>query len=89
MQPGGRLIAAAAVVSCLPCIATPAPILQTSGVRQAGPIVLRVRCAQVGYCLEAASKLEKDGISAEVINLRSIKPLDRDTIINSVKKTHR
>jgi pyruvate dehydrogenase E1 component beta subunit len=44
---------------------------------------------QVGYCLDAASKLKKEGISAEVINLRSIKPLDRDTIIASVNKTHR
>lgn len=43
----------------------------------------------VGYCLKAAELLEKDGISCEVINLRSLKPLDRDTIASSVKKTHR
>jgi pyruvate dehydrogenase E1 component beta subunit len=40
-------------------------------------------------CLEAAKKLEKDGISAEVIDLRSLKPLDRETIRRSVEKTHR
>ena len=44
---------------------------------------------QVGYCLEAADKLKAEGISAEVINLRTIKPLDRNTILDSVKKTHR
>jgi pyruvate dehydrogenase E1 component beta subunit len=39
--------------------------------------------------LEAAKELEKEGISAEVIDLRTIRPLDRETIINSVKKTNR
>jgi pyruvate dehydrogenase E1 component beta subunit len=43
----------------------------------------------VGTSLEAAALLEKKGISAEVINLRTIRPLDRDTIVNSVKKTSR
>ena len=42
----------------------------------------------VGLCLEAAAELEKEGISAEVINLRSIRPLDTDLIIKSVKKTN-
>lgn len=37
--------------------------------------------------MAAAKQLEEKGISAEVINLRTIRPLDRDTIINSVKKT--
>ncbi|MEE9438422.1 MAG: pyruvate dehydrogenase complex E1 component subunit beta [Saprospiraceae bacterium] len=38
---------------------------------------------------EAADKLAKEGISAEVIDLRTIRPLDFDTIVNSVKKTNR
>ncbi|MBK8549036.1 MAG: pyruvate dehydrogenase complex E1 component subunit beta [Saprospiraceae bacterium] len=38
---------------------------------------------------EAAIQLEKEGISAEVIDLRTIRPLDHQTIINSVKKTNR
>eukprot|EP00455_Lapot_gusevi_P029854 TRINITY_DN31_c0_g1_i2.p2 TRINITY_DN31_c0_g1~~TRINITY_DN31_c0_g1_i2.p2 ORF type:complete len:296 (-),score=140.00 TRINITY_DN31_c0_g1_i2:184-1002(-) len=42
----------------------------------------------VGVALQAAEELAKEGISAEVINLRSIRPLDRDTIIKSVKKTN-
>jgi pyruvate dehydrogenase E1 component beta subunit len=43
----------------------------------------------VHLCLEAAKKLEADGISAEVIDLRSLKPIDRETIRRSVEKTHR
>ena len=43
----------------------------------------------VGKALEAAEKLAEQGISAEVINLRTIRPLDRWTIIESVKKTNR
>ncbi len=38
---------------------------------------------------EAAIELEKQGISAEVIDLRTIRPLDHQTIVNSVKKTNR
>lgn len=37
--------------------------------------------------LKAAQLLEKDGISVEVVDLRSVKPLDMDTILKSVKKT--
>lgn len=43
----------------------------------------------VGVALDAAAKLEAEGISAEVINLRSLRPLDIDTIIASVQKTNR
>lgn len=39
--------------------------------------------------LAAAEELAKDGISAEVIDLRTIRPMDHETIINSVKKTNR
>jgi len=39
--------------------------------------------------LKAAEELEKDGISAEVIDIRTIRPLDLETIMNSVKKTNR
>ena len=40
-------------------------------------------------CKEASEKLEKIGISAEVIDLLSLSPLDEDIVINSVKKTNR
>ncbi|MEM7722433.1 MAG: pyruvate dehydrogenase complex E1 component subunit beta [Pseudomonadota bacterium] len=41
------------------------------------------------YALEAADKLAEDGISAEVIDLRTLRPLDYDTILASVRKTNR
>lgn len=43
----------------------------------------------VAHSLEAAESLAKEGIEAEVINLRSIRPLDIDAIVESVKKTNR
>lgn len=39
--------------------------------------------------LEAAKKLADEGVSAEIVDLRTLVPLDREAIINSVKKTHR
>jgi pyruvate dehydrogenase E1 component beta subunit len=41
------------------------------------------------YALKAAEELAKEGIEAEVIDLRTLRPLDTDTIIESVKKTSR
>ncbi len=41
------------------------------------------------YALEAAEALAKDGIEAEVIDLRTLRPLDYETVIESVKKTNR
>ncbi|MBI2584260.1 MAG: pyruvate dehydrogenase complex E1 component subunit beta [Rhodospirillales bacterium] len=43
----------------------------------------------VGVALEAAKKLAEEGIDAEVINLRTLRPLDTATIVESVKKTNR
>jgi pyruvate dehydrogenase E1 component beta subunit len=43
----------------------------------------------VGVALKAAETLAAQGISAEVINLRTLRPLDTETIVNSVKKTSR
>ncbi|MDP6428944.1 MAG: pyruvate dehydrogenase complex E1 component subunit beta [Rhodospirillales bacterium] len=43
----------------------------------------------VGVALEAAETLAEEGISAEVINLRSLRPLDVETIVASIKKTNR
>lgn len=43
----------------------------------------------VSYALKAAQELEKEGISAEVVDLRTIRPMDTDTIVASVMKTGR
>jgi len=57
--------------------------------REGKDITITAFSKGVGVALKAAEELAKKGISAEVINLRSIRPLDRDTIIDSVKKTSR
>jgi pyruvate dehydrogenase E1 component beta subunit len=44
---------------------------------------------EVLFSLEAAEKLAADGVEAEVIDLRSLVPLDRDAVLASVRKTHR
>ena len=41
------------------------------------------------YALKAAEELAKEGIEAEVIDLRTLRPLDTDTVVASVKKTGR
>ncbi len=41
------------------------------------------------YAIKAAELLSEDGISAEIIDLRTIRPLDKNTIISSIKKTNR
>ena len=43
----------------------------------------------VSWCIEASEILTKNGINAEIIDLRTIRPLDKNTIIESIKKTNR
>lgn len=43
----------------------------------------------VHVCLAAAEELAKDGVNVEVIDLRSVRPIDYDTVVQSVKKTNR
>ena len=43
----------------------------------------------MSYALKAADELAKDGIDAEVVDLRTLRPMDSDTIVASVKKTGR
>ena len=52
-------------------------------------VTLVAHSRMVGFALQAAEKLAEDGIDAEVIDLRSLRPLDTDTVIESVKKTNR
>jgi len=58
-------------------------------VREGSDITLVGYNFSVHLCLEAAKRLQADGINAEVLDLRSLKPLDRETIRKSVEKTHR
>ncbi|KAF5952778.1 hypothetical protein HYC85_010722 [Camellia sinensis] len=57
--------------------------------REGKDVTITTFSRMVGYAIEAAEILAKEGISAEVINLRSIRPLDRATINASVRKTSR
>ena len=65
------------------------PMGQAKVVREGKDITLVAYSRMTHVALEAATALEKEGVSAEVIDLRSLRPLDEDTIIHSVRKTHR
>ena len=68
----------------------PMPLDKAIVVREGSDITITAFSISVEYVLEAANILqEKHGISAEVINLISLRPLDKETIIRSVKKTSR
>ncbi|MEM8833271.1 MAG: pyruvate dehydrogenase complex E1 component subunit beta [Pseudomonadota bacterium] len=57
--------------------------------REGSDVTIVAFSIMVGKALEAAAQLAEQGIDAEVINLRTIRPLDRWTILESVKKTNR
>jgi len=65
------------------------PIGKAKVERAGSSVTLTAFSRMVGVALEAAEVLAKDGIDVEVINLRSIRPLDVATIVGSVKKTNR
>ena len=65
------------------------PIVKAKIEREGSDVTLVAHSKMVTHSLEAADLLAKEGIKAEVINLRSIRPLDIETIKASVKKTNR
>lgn len=65
------------------------PIGQAKIEREGSDVTIVTFSKMTGLALEAAEAMAAKGISVEVINLLSIRPLDRDTIINSAKKTGR
>ncbi len=65
------------------------PLGKADIIREGKHCTITAFSRMVGVALEAAEDLAKEGISCEVVNLRTIKPLDRKTIIDSVKKTNR
>ena len=65
------------------------PIGSAKVVREGKDVTLVAFSIMVGKALEAAKALAGEGIDAEVIDLRSIRPLDTDTIVKSVQKTNR
>lgn len=65
------------------------PIGKAKVMREGKHVTLVAFSKMVGYCLKVADTLASEGIECEVINLRSIRPLDRATILTSARKTHR
>ena len=65
------------------------PIGKADVKREGSDVTLISYAKTVGKCLEAAAALQEQGVSAEVIDLRSLKPLDEATFLASVKKTGR
>jgi pyruvate dehydrogenase E1 component beta subunit len=57
--------------------------------REGSDVTVVATMAMVHRALEAAEELSKEGISVEVIDPRTLQPLDNETIINSTKKTHK
>ena len=65
------------------------PIGKAKIERVGSDVTITAYAISVGLAMEAAELLSKEGIEAEVINLRSLRPLDMETVITSVKKTNR
>jgi len=65
------------------------PIGKANIVRKGADVTITAFSIMVGKALEAAEILANEGIDAEVIDLRSLRPLDHETIMQSVRKTNR
>jgi len=65
------------------------PIGKAKIARRGKDVTIIAWSAGMKYALEAADELAKDGINAEVIDLRTLKPMDTDTLVASVQKTAR
>ncbi len=65
------------------------PLYKANVEREGKDVTILALQMTLGIAHKAAAKLEKDGISAEVINLRTIAPYDKETVMESVAKTGR
>jgi len=65
------------------------PIGKAKVRRQGTDVTITAHSRMVGFALQAAEQLAEEGISCEVIDLRTLRPLDHETIVESVKKTSR
>jgi pyruvate dehydrogenase E1 component beta subunit len=65
------------------------PIGRARVIREGAHVTLVAHSISVGFIMEAADILAQDGIEAELIDLRTLRPLDTATVIESVKKTNR
>ncbi len=65
------------------------PIGKARIMREGADVTIVSYSIGVGFALEAADKLAAEGIDAEVIDLRTLRPLDRETVLTSLAKTNR
>jgi pyruvate dehydrogenase E1 component beta subunit len=65
------------------------PLGKAAVLREGTDVTLVSYAKTVGTCLTASASLAEQGVSAEVIDLRTLKPLDRETVLASVRKTGR
>jgi pyruvate dehydrogenase E1 component beta subunit len=65
------------------------PIGRAAVLREGADVTLVSYAKTVGHCLQAAQALAERGVSAEVVDLRTLKPLDEATVLASVRKTGR
>jgi pyruvate dehydrogenase E1 component beta subunit len=65
------------------------PIGQADVKREGGDVTIVCHSKTVAVTLKAADQLANDGVSAEVLDLRTIRPLDTEAVLKSVAKTHR
>jgi pyruvate dehydrogenase E1 component beta subunit len=65
------------------------PIGKAKVRREGTGVTLVAYSRMVGFCLKAAEELAGEGIEAEVVDLRTIRPMDWETVVESVKKTNR
>ncbi len=65
------------------------PIGKAKVRREGTDVTITAHSRMVGFALQAAEKLAEEGISCEVVDLRTLRPLDHETVVESVKKTSR
>ncbi len=65
------------------------PIGKAKVRREGTDVTITAHSRMVGFALQAAEQLAGEGISCEVVDLRTLRPLDHETIVQSVKKTSR
>jgi pyruvate/2-oxoglutarate/acetoin dehydrogenase E1 component len=73
----------------LPAVAKAVDITQAKIVREGKDLTILSYSASLFKALEAANKMSSNGVECEVIDLRTLRPLDSETILTSVRKTHR
>jgi pyruvate dehydrogenase E1 component beta subunit len=65
------------------------PLGKANVIREGTDVTLVAYSRMTHVAIDVAKALEKDGVSAEIVDVRSLRPLDEETIVRSVQKTHR